>query len=257
MKHVRPAARPCCPDRRWRCGSATPPCLWQQSGGVPSSSSAIVPGVRWPGAAVGRPGSTGSRRWRPAGGRGWPDGAPTRGYVALVVPVPLRWQAGRHLSRSAGPLGGRARAPRLRHWGGEGAVRLLRADPRRARAPARAPAAGTCGVLGRPGDAGGSVRLCGRLRPGPAAWRRSFVLRAALVCPGWPRCPRRLPVDACERGRRARPRPGRRRPGPTGRWVHADLHCGRCCAGGRGPGSPSSPKPLGGDRTGGAVLWNQ
>ena len=135
------------------------------------------------------------------------DGEPTHGYCSLVVPV-RRGERARGAQAGLPRRRGRARgARRCSGWGGDGAVRLLSADPHRSGAAARAAAPH------RPRLAAGARGLRGggrALRADPRAGAA-----AAAVGHGVPR-----PLDAAA----ARAAAGRADPAPAGR---ADAVAGR------------------------------
>lgn len=188
------------------------------------------------------------------------DGAPMSGWTALVLPVrtddgtravlklvcPGEEEEHEHLA--------------LQRWGGDGAVRLLRADPaRRAlllerlhqRDLRELPVLEACEVV---------ASLYARLHvPAPLQLRTqtSYVASWVEDLAGLPRdspIPRRLVEQAVSWGRDLVVDPS-----STGTLVHGDLHYGNVLAGDRAPWLVIDPKPTSGDPhfDPAPLLWNR
>jgi streptomycin 6-kinase len=187
------------------------------------------------------------------------DGPPTHGFCALVVPV--RADGVEAVLKIAFPDDeSEHEALVLQHWGGRGAVRLLRADPRR-RALLLERLHGrdltdlwdveACEIVGG---------LYGRLHlPAPPQLRTvaSYVERWTAALAGLPRdapIPRRLVEQA-------RSLAGDLTADPTGagRIVHGDLHDANVLAGDREPWLVIDPKGMSGDPhyEPAPMLWNR
>jgi streptomycin 6-kinase len=188
------------------------------------------------------------------------DGPPTHGYCALVVPV--RGPAGRPAVLKVGFPHDEAEHEHLalQHWHGRGAVRLLRADPRRSAL-----------LLERlhPEDLGDlwDLEACevvgalyGRLHvPAPPQLRTlpSYVVRWSAELARLPRSaplPHRLVEQAVALGRDLAADQG-----SVGTMIHTDLHYGNVLAGDREPWLAIDPKPLSGDPhyEPAPMLWNR
>jgi streptomycin 6-kinase len=189
-----------------------------------------------------------------------PDGTPTHGFTALVLPV--RTEAGQDAVLKVGFPHPEAEHEHLalQHWHGRGAARLLRADPRR------------------------SALLLERLHPDDlgSLWDLEACevvagLYAALHVPALPQLrtlaehlepatggllalprsapvPRRLVEQAAALGRDLGADPG-----STGTLVHTDLHYANVLAADREPWLAIDPKPLDGDPhyEPAPMLWNR
>ena len=189
------------------------------------------------------------------------DGPPMHGFCSLIVPV---------RTTSGGPAvlkvtdDGNEESQHehlaLQHWGGRGAVRLLRADPRR-----------RCLLLERLDlqdlTALWDLEACevvaglySRLHvPAPPQLRTltSYVERWNRDLAALPRnapVPRRLVEQATALGRDFLADPA-----TTGRMVHCDLHYANVLAGDREPWLAIDPKPVSGDPhyEVAPMLWNR
>ena len=189
-----------------------------------------------------------------------PDGAATHGFVSLVLPV--RTPAGEPAVLKVsfdGDDESEHEALALQTWHGHGAVRLLRADPRRralllerlhARDLADEWDLEACEVVGR---------LYGRLHvPAPPQLRSvsSYVERWLAALRDLPRnapIPRRLVEQATHLGAALVADPA------GGRLVHGDLHYANVLAADREPWLVIDPKPMSGDPhyEPAPMLWNR
>jgi streptomycin 6-kinase len=188
------------------------------------------------------------------------DGEPTHGYCALVVPV--RTVSGRPAVLKVGFPDDESEHEHLalQHWHGNGAVSLLRADPRRYAL-----------LLERlhPEDltALGDVEACevvaGLYRrlhvPAPPQLRTltSYVERWGADLAALPRdapVPRRLVEQALSLGRDLVADPA-----SNGTMIHADLHYENVLAADREPWLAIDPKPVSGDPhyEVAPLLWNR
>ncbi|WP_395657760.1 aminoglycoside phosphotransferase family protein [Nocardioides sp.] len=188
------------------------------------------------------------------------DGEPTHGHCAVVVPV--RTAGGDRAALKVGWPHWEAEHEHLalQHWRGEGAVRLLRADPRRFAL-----------LLERlhPDDLGGQwdVQACevvgelyGRLHvpaPPQLVTLSSCVRRWSdelAVLPRDAPLPRRLVEQAVSLGRALAEDDA-----TDGRLLHTDLHYANVLAGDREPWLAIDPKPLSGDPhyEVAPLLWNR
>ena len=189
-----------------------------------------------------------------------PDGAPAHGHVALVVPV--RSAGGRPAALKVGWPHWEAEHEHLalQHWGGEGAVRLLRADPRRAALLLERLHPEDLGVLADVEACEVVASLYRRLHvPAPP----QLVTLSSCVR-GWsdalgalPRdapLPRRLVEQAATLGRALAGDEA-----TDGRLLHTDLHYENVLAGDREPWLAIDPKPLSGDPhyEVAPLLWNR
>jgi streptomycin 6-kinase len=188
------------------------------------------------------------------------DGLMMHGFVALVVPV--RTSGGRPAVLKAGFPDEESEHEHLalRHWGGRGAVRLLRADPHRSAMllerlhPERLAdlwdveacevVAGLYGLLHRP--ALPQLRLLSTSVE-RSADRLARLPRAAPL-------PRRLVEQAVSLARGFAVDPA-----TTGTIVHGDLHYENVMAADREPWLAIDPKPLNGDPhyEVAPMLWNR
>lgn len=178
------------------------------------------------------------------------------GYRAVVVPVAT--QAGPAVLKVSWPHHEAASEHlALRHWDGRGAVRLLRADPRRFALLLERldptdlrslPDDDACEVIGT---------LLGQLRA-PAIARTptlsAYVARQITKPPPFDALPRRF-VD---QGRRLAAELGGD-PEVDASLVHSDLHYENVLRGDRQPWLAIDPKPMAGDRAFevAPVLWNR
>jgi len=189
------------------------------------------------------------------------DGDTMHGHCALVDPV--RTRDGQPAVLKIGWPHAEAdhESLALRHWAGVGAVRLLRADPRRsAMVLERADAGRDLNTL--PADAACEVvaGLYGALHVPAFPQLRLLSERAAawsmqlLALPRTAPLPRRLVEQAAGlAGALAAD------PGCDGRLVHTDLHYDNVLAGVRQPWLVIDPKPLSGDPhyEVAPLLWNR
>lgn len=178
-----------------------------------------------------------------------PDGPPRHGECAVVDPVRTGDGVAAVLKTGWPHEEAEHEHLALRHWAGDGAVRLLRADPRR------------CALLLERADAGrdltvlSDVEACevvaglyARLhRPAPPRLRRlsAYAARWAgrlLALPPAAPVPRRLVEQAADLAASFATDPG-----CDGRLVHTDLHYDNVLASDREPWLVIDPKPLSGD----------
>ncbi|MEP7090371.1 MAG: aminoglycoside phosphotransferase family protein [Nocardioidaceae bacterium] len=188
------------------------------------------------------------------------DGAPTHGFCALVVPVHTAEGERAVLKVGFPHVEAEHEHLALQHWHGRGAVRLLRADPRRSamllerlRAEDLADVwdLEACEVV---------AGLYGRLHvPAPPQLRTltSYAEGWARDLAALPRSaplPRRLVEQAVSLGRGFAADPG-----ADGTMVHTDLHYANVLAGDREPWLAIDPKPLSGDPHVelAPMLWNR
>jgi streptomycin 6-kinase len=187
------------------------------------------------------------------------DGPPTHGYCALVVPVVA--DGAEAVLKIAFPDDeSEHEALVLQHWGGRGAVRLLRADPRRralllerlhSRDLTELWDVEACEVVGG---------LYGRLHvPAPPQLRTvaSYIHRWTAALATLPRdapIPRRL-VEQTQ----SLVRDLTADAGGAGRIVHGDLHGENVLAADREPWLVIDPKPMSGDPhyEPAPLLWNR
>jgi streptomycin 6-kinase len=188
-----------------------------------------------------------------------PDGEPWHGYCALVVPVR---QAGRPAVLKLGFPDDESEheALALQRWGGDGAVRLLSADPhRRALLLERlhttdlsgVPVLDACEVVAER-YARLHVPAPPQLRP-LTSYIRGWTEQLAGV-PRDARVPHRLVQQAVSLGRDLVDDAG-----STGTLIHADLHYENVLAGDREPWLVIDPKPVSGDPhyEPAPMLWNR
>jgi streptomycin 6-kinase len=190
-----------------------------------------------------------------------PEGEPLHGYCSVVVPVRTAGGAPAVVKVSFdGDLESEHEHLALQHWGGRGAVRLLRADPhRRALLLERLHTEDltelwdleACEVV---------AGLYPRLHlPAPPQLRTvtSYVERWATALGEMPRnapVPRRLVEQALSLARDLVADPA-----STGRIVHGDLHYENVLAGDREPWLVIDPKAMSGDPhyEPAPMLWNR
>ncbi|HYO41463.1 MAG TPA: aminoglycoside phosphotransferase family protein [Nocardioidaceae bacterium] len=188
------------------------------------------------------------------------DGAPVHGSCALVVPV--RTGGGAPAVLKVGFPHDEAEHEHLalQHWRGRGAVRLLRADPRRAAMLLERLHAQDLGELWDLEACEVVAGLYGRLHvPAPPQLRTlpSYVgpwtARLSALPRGAP-VPRRLVEQATALGRDLT-----RDPASQGTMIHADLHYENVLAADREPWLAIDPKPLSGDPhyEVAPMLWNR
>lgn len=187
------------------------------------------------------------------------DGDPVHGHTALVVPVTT---AGERLVLKVVMPHEEARheALALQHWHGRGAVRLVRADPRRdalllerlhPRDLREVPVLEACSVV---------AGLLGRLHvtaPPQLVPLTTYVSRWTADLAALPRdapLPRRVVEQAVHVGRALVSDDD-----STGRLVHGDLHYANVLAGDRSPWLAIDPKPVSGDPhyEVAPLLWNR
>jgi streptomycin 6-kinase len=187
------------------------------------------------------------------------DGAPMYGHTALVVPV--RAAGGPAVLKLAWPDDeGQHEILGLQHWHGNGAVQLIRADPRRnamllerlsTTDLTRLPVLEACEVV---------AELYGRLHvpaPPPLLTLSSYVHRWTGDLEKLPHgapMPRRLVEQAAHLGRELSADPA-----TDGVMIHADLHYENVLAADREPWLAIDPKPVSGDPHYeiAPLLWNR
>jgi streptomycin 6-kinase len=187
------------------------------------------------------------------------DGAPMYGHTALVVPV----LAGglRAVLKVAWPDDeGQHETLGLQHWHGNGAVQLIRADPRRNAMLlerlhptdlTEVPVAEACEIV---------AGLYGRLHvpaPPPLLTLSSYIRRWTDDLERLPRSaplPRRIVEQAVHLGRELVADPA-----TDGVMIHGDLHYENVLAGDREPWLAIDPKPMSGDPHYeiAPLLWNR
>lgn len=189
-----------------------------------------------------------------------PDGQPTHGHCSIVVPVCSQDGAAAVLKIGFPDAESEHEHLALRRWGGDGAVRLLSAEPhRRAMLLER--------LHTRDLNTVGDIEACevvaglyARIHvPAlPQARRLTDVIAAAgaqlAELPRGAPIPRRLVEQALTVGRDLMTDPG-----TTGFLVHTDLHYGNVLAADRAPWLAIDPKPLNGDPHYeiAPLLWNR
>ncbi|PVG83436.1 aminoglycoside resistance protein [Nocardioides gansuensis] len=189
-----------------------------------------------------------------------PDGEPMHGYCSLVLPVRTDSGTAAVLKIALPDEESEHEHLALQHWGGHGAVRLLRADPRRRamllerlhqETLAQVWDIEACEIV-----AGLWSRLhvpaMPQLRPLTAYVEGQGAALAAL--PRNAPVPRRMVEQAISLGRDFVGDGG-----STGTVVHTDLHYGNVLAAEREPWLVIDPKPLSGDRhyEVAPMLWNR
>lgn len=189
-----------------------------------------------------------------------PDGAATHGYSSLVLPVRDRDGVAAVLKAAFPEDESEHEHLALRHWHGRGAVRLLRADPRRSalllerlhpRDLAELWDLEACEVV---------AGLYAKLHvPAPPQLRplTASVARWSSELAGLPRSapvPRRLVEQAAALGRGLAGDPA-----SVGTMVHGDLHYANVLAADREPWLVIDPKPMSGDPhyEVAPMLWNR
>jgi streptomycin 6-kinase len=189
-----------------------------------------------------------------------PDGAPMHGFCSLVLPVRAPDGVSAVLKVALPEEESEHEHLALRHWHGRGAVRLLRADPRRSAMllerlhtrdlsdlwdlEACEVVAGLYAQLHVPAPP--------RLRPLTA-----YVARWSAELAGLPRSapvPRRLVEQASSLGRAFAGDPA-----SVGTMIHGDLHYANVLAADREPWLAIDPKPMSGDPhyEVAPMLWNR
>jgi streptomycin 6-kinase len=188
------------------------------------------------------------------------DGAPTHGYCSIVVPARMEDGAAVMLKVAFPDAESEHEHLALRRWGGDGAVRLLRADPhRRAMLLER--------LYSRNLNELWDIEACEIVaslyrRIHVPALRRlrtlaEFVERWTTDLTALPRSaplPRRLVEQAITLGRDLAADPA-----STGTLIHGDLHYENVLAAEREPWLVIDPKPVNGDRHYeiAPMLWNR
>ncbi len=189
-----------------------------------------------------------------------PDGEPRPGHAAAIVPVTTDDDQPAVLKVGAPRAAADHEALALQHWHGDGAVRLLRADPGRAALLlerlshvdlTEAWDLEACETV---------AGLYGRLhRPAPPQLERlsAYVADRADRLAGLPRdapVPRRLVEQAVSLARAFAADPA-----TDGRMLHTDLHYANVLAAGRAPWLAIDPEPMSGDPhyEVAPLLWNR
>ena len=189
-----------------------------------------------------------------------PDGPPRHGYCSLVVPVRSADGVPAVLKLGLPDQESEHEHLALDLWAGHGAVRLLRADPRRRALLLERLHARDLSSLGYLEAAEVVAASYGSLHvPAPARLRTltSYVERWAAALAALPAdgpVPRRLVVEALALARDL-VADGR----STGTVVHGDLHDHNVLAGDRAPWLVVDPKPMSGDPhyEPAPMLWNR
>jgi streptomycin 6-kinase len=189
------------------------------------------------------------------------DGAAMHGYCSLVLPVVTATEEHAVLKVTFdGDDESAHEALMLQHWGGHGAVRLLRAEPARRALLLERLHTRDLGTLGDLEACEVVAGLYPRLhRPAPAQLRTvtSYVEEWAAALAGMPRSaplPRRLVEQA-----RSLARDFASDVASTGVAIHGDLHYANVLAGDREPWLVIDPKPMSGDPhfEPAPMLWNR
>jgi streptomycin 6-kinase len=189
-----------------------------------------------------------------------PDNDPTHGYAAVVLPV--RTAGGRPAVLKVGWPHEEAEHEHLalQHWHGNGAVQLLRADPRRFALLLERLHREDLTELWDLQACEIVAGLYGRLHvaaPPQLRTLTSYVERWTADLSRLPRSapvPRRLVEQAVALGRDLAADPG-----STGTMIHGDLHYENVLAGDREPWLVIDPKPVSGDPhyEVAPLLWNR
>jgi streptomycin 6-kinase len=189
-----------------------------------------------------------------------PDGAPMHGFCSLVLPVRAPDGVSAVLKVALPEEESEHEHLALRHWHGRGAVRLLRADPRRSamllerlhtRDLSELWDLEACQVV---------AGLYAQLHvPAPPRLRllTAYVARWSAELAGLPRSapvPRRLVEQASSLGRALAGDPA-----SVGTMIHGDLHYANVLAADREPWLAIDPKPMSGDPHYelAPMLWNR
>ena len=188
------------------------------------------------------------------------DGTPTHGHCSLVVPV--RAPGGRPAVLKVALPDDESEHEHLalRHWQGDGAVRLLRADPHRRAMLLERLYAEDLGELDQVEACEVVAGLYGRLHVPALPQLRpltEYVARWTAALEALPRAapvPRRLVEQAVSLAHDLLADPG-----STGTTIHADLHFGNVLAADRAPWLAIDPKPVSGDPHYeiAPLLWNR
>ena len=189
-----------------------------------------------------------------------PDGGPSHGYCSLVLPVLTADHEEAVLKIGFVEDESEHEHLALRHWGGRGAVRLLRADPRRGALLLERLSAQDLGDSWDLEACEVVAGLYGRLHvaaPPQLRLLTSYVARATdglLALPRSAPVPHRLVEQAVSLGRAFGDDPS-----STGTMVHGDLHYGNVLAADREPWLAIDPKPVSGDPhyEPAPMLWNR
>jgi streptomycin 6-kinase len=188
------------------------------------------------------------------------DGAPTHGYCSIVVPARMEDGAAVMLKVAFPDAESEHEHLALRRWGGDGAVRLLRADPHRRAMLLERLYSRNLNEL-RDVEACEIVASLYRRIHVPALPRlrtlAEFVERWTTDLTALPRSaplPRRLVEQAITLGRDLAADPA-----STGTLIHGDLHYENVLAAEREPWLVIDPKPVNGDRHYeiAPMLWNR
>jgi streptomycin 6-kinase len=189
-----------------------------------------------------------------------PHGEPTHGSCSIVLPVDMRGGAPAVLKISFPDSESEHEHLALRRWGGDGAVRLLRADPRRRAILLerlhrqnlnQLPDVEACEIV---------AGLYRRIHVPALPQLRTlsgYVGRWSTELDALPRSaplPRRLVEQAIALGRDLIAEPA-----STGSVIHGDLHYENVLAGDREPWLAIDPKPMNGDPhyEVAPMLWNR
>lgn len=189
-----------------------------------------------------------------------PDGPAFHGYCSIVLPVRTREGASAVLKVTFPDDESEHEHLALRRWAGDGAVRLLRADPHRRTMLLERLHQRNLGELWDIEACGIVAGLYGRIHVTPPPQLRSlaeFTERCTAELARLPRnapVPRRLVEQAIVLGRDLAGDPG-----TTGTLIHGDLHYENVLAADREPWLLIDPKPMNGDPhyEVAPMLWNR
>jgi streptomycin 6-kinase len=189
-----------------------------------------------------------------------PDGAPLHGFCSLVLPVQGPDGIAAVLKVAFPEDESEHEHLALRHWHGRGAVRLLRADPRRSAMLLERLHTQDLGELWDLEACEVVAGLYARLHiPAPPQLRplTAYVTRWSAELGSLPRSapvPRRLVEQASALGRAFADDPA-----SVGTMIHGDLHYANVLAADREPWLAIDPKPMSGDAhyEVAPMLWNR
>lgn len=190
----------------------------------------------------------------------WAGGA-WHGFASLVLPVAMVDGGAAALKMTyTGDTESQHEALALTRWGGNGAVRLLRADPRRRAllleraGPTDLNAARDVDACGVVAGAYARLHVAAPVQLAPVTTYVTAWLDAMEALDRRAPLPRRLVEQALSAGRALSSDPG-----STGRMIHGDLHYDNVLRAERAPWLVIDPKPMSGDPhyEPAPMLWNR